>query len=147
MSLLDLLDVPAASARFSSSSTLWPAAAAACATPTPWMPPPTTTTSKRRIAALAAARGEIAKRLDHRCDGHGLDEVRAALRERERELRRIDLVDRPTPRTAPQARRVGQFLVIAEQEFGLEGFVLEACVTVVFAQHPADRLAVALARH
>src|SRR5262245_21985760 len=103
------------------------------------MPPPTTTTSKRRIRVSGLVRARaLAERADHGCNRHGLDEVRAAIGELERELDAVDFVDRPAPGTSPEPSRGRQILVIGEQEFGSQGFEFEARVRVVGAQAPAD---------
>src|SRR4030095_10529195 len=113
------------------------------------MPPPSTTTSTRLIRSLALiARGQLVKGLDHRRDRHRFDEVSTPFGERERHFNAFDFVDRPAPRTSPQAlypRR--QFFMVTEQELRLQRLELQACMTVVIAQYPTNRERPVLPRH
>src|SRR3569832_2903685 len=89
MSLLERLEVPAARAGCSKTSTRRTRASAACATPAPWIPPPTMTRSLRSVKTAAALQMRV---LEHLADGHGLDQGRAPRRELLGEARLGDFV-------------------------------------------------------
>src|SRR5262249_18716711 len=68
----------------------------------------------------------------------GYYEIRAPLGQLENGVERIDLVDHPAPRAAPQRALRRQATTVTEDVLGLEGFVLQPCVIVICRENPRD---------